>query len=75
MTSWKPEVQTSGDEKWSGNALRFATEQEAAHNARDLSYRWWAVTAHRATPSDDPVNYSYADGVLTHIPTPQVSET
>jgi hypothetical protein len=61
--SYKPEVQTGGD-KWDGNALRFATEQEALENAHDLMNRWFAVTAVRVVPSDDPVNYAYVDHKL-----------
>lgn len=63
--SFKPEVQVSGEgDKWHGNALRFATREEAEANARDLSYRWLLVTGHRASESDDPVNYRYVDGQL-----------
>lgn len=62
--SWKPEVQTNGGEEWSSNALRFATKEEAEKSARDLSYRWFAVTGHRASESTDPVNYQYVDGNL-----------
>lgn len=65
--SWKPEVQTDSTGQWYGNALRFATEEEAANNARDLSYRWLAVHAHRAAPSEDPVTDSYVDGKLLRI--------
>lgn len=67
--SWKPEVQTIGDgDKWNSNALRFATKEEAEYSARDLAGRWMLVTAHRAAPSDDPVNYQIVDGQLTAIP-------
>lgn len=66
-TSWKPEVQISGDGKWRANALRFATEQEAQDNARDLMGRWLLVTAYRAAPSDDPVNYRWTEHGLAHI--------
>jgi hypothetical protein len=64
MTSFKPEVQTDSTGKWYGNALRFATEQEAFDSARDLAGRWFAVLAYRATESDDPVNYTYYDRKL-----------
>lgn len=62
--SWKPEVQTDNTGAWYGNALRFATEKEAADNARDLSMRWFAVKEHRAAESADPVSHSYVDGKL-----------
>lgn len=54
-TSWAPEVLVEG--KWSGNALRFATEEEAAHWANALLLRWFVPTDSRAVPSTDPVNY------------------
>lgn len=65
--SWKPEVIADSSGKWNGNALRFATKKEAEDNARDLSYRWMAVIDHRATESDDPINYDYTTGVLIRI--------
>jgi hypothetical protein len=63
--SWKPEVFVEG--KWSANSLRFATEKEAADNARDLLMRWFVPTDSRAAPSDDPVNYDYTTGVLKAV--------
>lgn len=41
MCSWAPEVLVSG--VWSGNALRFATRDEAERNGRDLLMRWLIV--------------------------------
>ena len=64
MTSFKPEFQTDNSGQWYDNALRFATRQEAENNARDLSFRWFAVKDYRATESADPVNYQYIDGKL-----------
>ena len=55
--SWKPEVIADSSGKWCGNGLRFATQQEAEDNARDLSYRWTLVRDWRAVECDDPVNY------------------
>ena len=66
MTSFKPEVQTDDTGQWYGNALRFATRQEAEDNALDLMNRWFAVRAYRATLSDDPVNYKYIGGPVNH---------
>ena len=57
--SYKPEVQTDNTGKWYDNALRFETKEEALENARDLSYRWFAVKAFRASESLDTVNYQY----------------
>jgi len=67
MTSYKPEFQTDITGAWYSNALRFATESEALNNARDLSYRWFAVREYRATRCDEPVNYSYNDGQLQAV--------
>ena len=63
--SWKPEVLVSG--KWAGNALVFATEQEASQNASDLLMRWFVPTDSRAVPSADPVNYSYVNRKLEAV--------
>jgi len=62
--SWKPVVQTDSSGKWYGNALRFATEEEANENAYDLMMRWFAVLDCSAEPSDDPPNYSYINREL-----------
>lgn len=63
--SWKSEVQMNAEPgKWLTTALRFATEQEAKDNARDLAWRWMLVSDYRAAPSDDPVNYRWQDGRL-----------
>jgi hypothetical protein len=65
--SWRPEVDVGETEKWSANGLRFATEEEALANARDLMSRWMLVRECRAAPSDDPPNYRWVDGRLEHI--------
>lgn len=73
--SWKPEVITT-DSRWTSNGLRFATEQEALNNARDLAAGWTLVRAFRSAESDDPVNYTYHDGQLRAVeaqPIPPVS--
>ena len=62
--SWKPEVTTGSDPKFYGNALAFATREEAEANARDLYNRWTLCTGHRAVESDEPVSHTYVDGVL-----------
>jgi hypothetical protein len=72
--SWKPEVQTVGDgNNWTGNALRFATEEEAKAYVLDLSMRWTRVTDTRAIEVDEPVNYRIKDGKLETVAPTTVS--
>jgi hypothetical protein len=52
--SYRPMVYVGGG--WAGNALRFATEEEARASACDLYSRWTLCEDYRADPSDDPVN-------------------
>jgi hypothetical protein len=47
-------VSTGG--AFAGNALRFATREEAESSARDLYGRWTLCVDHRADESGDPVN-------------------
>ena len=65
--SWKPEVIADNSGKWCGNALRFATKEEAEANVLDLSYRWTSVRDTRVVESDEPVNYRWIDGRLIAI--------
>jgi hypothetical protein len=65
--SFAPEVIADGSGKWCGNALRFATRQEAEQQVFDLSMRWFAVRDTRVVESDDAVNYRYVDGALVPI--------
>lgn len=65
--SFAPEVIADNSGKWSGNALRFATEAEAAEYVKNLSWRWLLVRETRVVPSPDPVNYSFRDGALTPV--------
>lgn len=55
--SYRPMVQVSG--KWNGNAVRFATEEEALASARDLMSRWFLVENYGAEYSEDPVNCAW----------------
>jgi len=52
--SYRPMVSTGG--AFAGNALRFATREEAEASARDLYGRWTLCVDHRADESDDEVN-------------------
>jgi hypothetical protein len=65
--SWKPVVQTDNTGKWYGNALRFATQEEAQASARDLAMRWMLVRAHSAMPDEAPPNYRYTNGQLESL--------
>lgn len=65
--SWKPEVIADGIGKWAGNALRFATKEEAESNVYDLMMRWMSVRETRVVECDDPVTHTYVDHVLGHV--------
>lgn len=68
MSSWKPEVQTIGDsDRWSTNAVRTATEDEAKAYVHDLMMRWTAVRDTRVVECEDPVSATYVDGRLEFI--------
>ena len=66
--SFKAEVIADRSGKWTGNQLRFATEEEAHAYVRDLAFRWTLVTQTRVVPSDDPVNYKFQDGHAEPLP-------
>jgi hypothetical protein len=57
--SYAPEVIADSSGKWCGNALRFATREEAEANVFNLSMRWMLVRETRVVESDDPVNYRW----------------
>lgn len=59
--SYKPEVQADDTGTWTGNALRFATKEEAETYVSDLQARWMLVRATRVVQSEDPVNYRWTD--------------
>ena len=65
--SFKPEVIADSSGKWCGNALRFATREEAEANVLDLMMRWHLVRDTRVVECDDPVNYRWVDGKLESI--------
>ena len=72
MISYAPEVIADSSGKFVGNALRFATRQEALDNVLDLSMRWFAVRETRVVESTDPPNYTYVNGKLEAIPSLEV---
>jgi hypothetical protein len=65
--SWKPEVIADASGKWAGNALRFATREEAEIYVKDLFHRWTLVTDTRVVECDDPVNSRLVDYKLESI--------
>jgi hypothetical protein len=70
--SWRPEVIADSDGKWCGNAIRFATKEEAEVYVADLKRRWTLVTDTRVVQCGDPVtNVLTKDGegrwVMTEV--------
>jgi hypothetical protein len=65
--SWAPEVIADNSGKWCGNAVRFATKEEAEADVRDLANRWFLVRETRVVESSDPVNYKRLRGVTVSI--------
>ena len=63
--SFKPEVFV--DNQWAGNAVAFATEEEASISARDLYNRWLMCKDWRVVESEDPVNYQIVDGKMIAV--------
>lgn len=66
--SYAPQVRTGTDPKFYGNALRFATKEEAEANVADLARRWFLVVATQVVESDDPPSHTYVGGVLGDLP-------
>jgi hypothetical protein len=65
--SWKSEVIADSSGKWSSNALRFATREEAEANVQGLMMHWFAVRETRVVECDDPVNHRYIEGRLESL--------
>lgn len=65
--SFKPEVIADSSGKWCGNALRFATKEEAEASAKDLQSRWTLVRDTRVIESTDPVNYAWTEDGLVSV--------
>ena len=65
--SFKGEVIADNSGKWVGNALRFATHEEANSYVTDLSWRWTSVRKTRVVESDEPVNYRLDEGRLISL--------
>jgi hypothetical protein len=65
--SFKPEVIADSTGKWCGNALRFATREEAESYVHDLMMRWTAVRDTRVIESDDAVTHKIVEGEIQPI--------
>ena len=65
--SYEPQVIADNSGTFVGNALRFATRDEAETYVKDLSYRWTLVRSTRVIESADPVNYAIVDGICGPI--------
>ncbi len=68
--SYKVEVLVAGEADWTGNALRFATPEEAEAYGKDLSGRWFLVKEWRTVGSDEAVNYRINNGSLEPVTAP-----
>jgi hypothetical protein len=66
MTSFIPQIKGIGEDKWSGNGLRFATADEALAYATDLQSRWMGCKGgaenRNAGESSDPVSHVWRNG-------------
>lgn len=65
--SFAPEVTTDNSGKFYGNALRFASMEEAEANAANLASRWLLVRETRVVEFTDPVNYQWVSGNLVPV--------
>lgn len=65
--SWKPQVIADRTGNWAGNALRFATKEEADANVANLASRWLAVREVRSVECDDPVSHAWRDDRLVFL--------
>ncbi len=45
--------------EWAGNALRFATREEAEQSALELMGRWFMPSDYRVDEVDGEVNYAF----------------
>jgi len=63
--SFKPLVKV--DNKFSDNAQRFETREEADQAARDIMSRWMLVTDTSVEETTDPVNFQIKDNVISML--------
>ncbi len=72
--SWKPEVQTETDGRWSSNSLRFATYEEAEGYVQNLYARWTLVRETRVVECDDAVTSTWPTDQPVTQPLPRAPE-
>jgi hypothetical protein len=65
--SYKTEVIADGSGKWTGNSLRFASEDEAQCYVFDLAARWTSVRDTRVTEDEGPVTHSWTRHGLVRV--------
>lgn len=65
--SYKIEVHIKSEGSWTGNAIRYETEEEAQTAGRDLLSRWWVPDTFRVVESEEPVNYVIWEGRTFNI--------
>jgi hypothetical protein len=65
--AWRPMVTLDG-RTWAGNALVFATKQEAEDSAKELMDRWHSVVGVRADECTGAVNYEFVCGKNVRLP-------
>ena len=68
--AYKAEVIADSSGKWVGNALVFATEEEATIYVADLYSRWTLVRETRVVETDEAPNYRVVNGAISRIEEP-----
>lgn len=68
--SFAAEVIADDSGKFCGNALRFATREEAELYSKDLMRRWLLVREYRVVESNDPVNREIVDNEMRIVEVP-----
>jgi hypothetical protein len=68
--SYAPQVIADSTGQWTGNGLRFATEQEAQSYVRDLEFRWTAVRDTRVVVSEAPPTHAWVNDQLAPLRNP-----
>lgn len=74
MKSWRPMIRATGESRFAGNGLRFATESEALEAANDTFMRWFAAEEFKAEESPDAPTHIWRDGKSIEIPEVQEFE-